>query len=67
MGQLAASQLEAEFSEQYWIGIVEESVALGWSHNTVPAISISKDTAEALAKQLNLRLLVRGPDYVFSC
>ena len=67
MRQLAARKLDEEFGEQYWIGIVEESVALGWSHNSVPVISISKDSAEVLAKRLNLRLLVRGPDYVFSC
>ena len=67
MGQLLARKLDAESSEQFWIGIIEDSVALGWSFSAVPVAGISRDTAEAVAERLDLRLLVRGPDYVFSC
>ncbi len=67
MTRVERGMSDSKSSEQFWIGVVEDSVALGWSYNTVPVTSFSRETAEALAERLNMNLLVRGPDYVFSC
>ncbi len=64
MGQ-AQRNLEPKSSEEFWVRVVEDSAALGWSYNTVPVTSFSRETAEALAERLDMTLLVRGPDYVF--
>ena len=67
MGQRESQKTNSKSSEAFWIGVIEDSVALGWSYNTVPVTSFSRERADAVAERLNMTLLIRGTDYVFSC
>jgi hypothetical protein len=51
--------------EEFWIGLLEESVAAGGVKNEVPVLGFSFDTATALAEKLNVRLEIKSDSYVF--
>jgi hypothetical protein len=52
-------------SEEFWISVVEDSIASGSERNVVPVLGFSYDTATALAERLNVRLELASDKYVF--
>jgi hypothetical protein len=51
--------------EDFWIGLVEESIGLDWSEAFVPRTSLPMDVAMALAERLGLAVDVDASEYVF--
>jgi hypothetical protein len=51
--------------QDFWIGLVEESIELDWSEAFVPLESLPVEVAVALAERLNLEIDVDVSEYVF--
>ena len=56
---------ELQESEDFWIGLVEESIDLDWREAFVPIDCLSVDVALALAERLNLQLDIDVSEYIF--
>jgi hypothetical protein len=53
-------------TEEFWSAIVESSVRKGYGKISMPVKGMSEAAAINLAIKLNVSLLVRGSDYLFS-
>ena len=53
-------------SQDFWIGLVEESIELDWSEAYVPLASLPINVAMALAERLNMEIDIAASEYVFS-
>lgn len=52
-------------NENFWIGLVEESIELDWSEAYVPRDRLPVNVAVALAERLNMELDIDVSEYVF--
>ncbi|MES2624715.1 MAG: hypothetical protein V4628_05525 [Pseudomonadota bacterium] len=59
------SMIEMQDSEDFWIGLVEESIELDWREAYVPVDRLPISVAMALAERLNLEVEVDASEYVF--
>jgi hypothetical protein len=53
-------------SEDFWIQVVEGSVDEGEPVICVPLAAFSRATAIRLAMKLNMKVFIKGSDYLFS-
>ena len=56
---------EMNQGEDFWIGLVEESIELDWSEAFVPKDGLPMDVAMALAERLDLAVHVAASEYIF--
>lgn len=54
-----------DHNEDFWIGLVEESIELDWREAFVPLESLHVEAAVALAERLNLEIDINVSEYVF--
>ena len=55
-----------EDSEEFWIDVVEGSVAEGETIICVPLTGLARETAVKLASRLDITVFIQGKDYLFS-
>jgi hypothetical protein len=59
------SMIDIHESEDFWIGLVEESIELDWREAYVPRDRLPVNVAVALAERLNMELDIDVSEYVF--
>lgn len=52
-------------SQDFWIYLVEESIALDWREAYVPLDRLPVNVALALAERLNMEIQIDSTEYVF--
>jgi hypothetical protein len=57
---------EVENAEDFWTVLLEDAIAKGQKIISIPACDMSEIVAIELAMKLDISVMVKGTDYIFS-